>query len=116
MIRIFCYTLFINLFIKIEETMMKKDIIFAPVMLLIGILFGAMFKDAITTGNPFAKMSIFYFMLMLIFIPCNNQLGQRADTLLSFILLIMLWILSHYPLPFMKKLFHRKKSNLHDVK
>lgn len=80
------------------------------VMLLIGILFGAMFKDAITTGNPFAKMSIFYFMLMLIFIPCNNQLGQRADTLLSFILLIMLWILSHYPLPFMKKLFHRKKK------
>lgn len=80
------------------------------VMLLIGILFGAMFKDAITTGNPFAKMSIFYFMLMIIFIPCNNQLGQRADTLFSFILLILLWILSHYPLPFMKKAFCRNKK------
>lgn len=80
------------------------------VMLLIGILFGAMFKDAITSGNPFAKMSIFYFMLMLIFIPCNNQLAQRADTLFSFILLIILWILSHHPLPFMKKLFSRKKK------
>ena len=78
------------------------------VMLLIGIVFGAMFKDAITSGNPFAKMGIFYFMLMLIFIPCNNQLGQRADTLFSFILIILLWILSHYPLPFMKKLCKQK--------
>ena len=73
------------------------------VMLLIGILFGAMFKDAITSHNPFAKMSIFYFILMLIFIPCNNQLAQRADTLFSFLLVILLWILSHHPLPFMKR-------------
>ena len=79
------------------------------VMLLIGMLFGAMFKDAIASGNPFAKMSIFYFMLMLIFIPCNNQLAQRADTLFSFLLLILCWILSHHPLRFMKKLCCKKK-------
>ena len=79
------------------------------VMLLIGVLFGAMFKDAIASGNPFAKMSIFYFMLMLIFIPCNNQLAQRADTLFSFLLLILCWILSHHPLRFMKKLCCKKK-------
>ena len=74
------------------------------VMFLIGLLFAAMFKDAITTNNPFAKASIFYFMLMVLFIPCNNQLGQRAETLLSFLLLILLWFVSKHPPKFVKKL------------
>lgn len=93
-------------------TWLANDVSFYGVviiMLLIGLLFGAMFKDAISSDNPFAKMSIFYFMLMIIFIPCNNQLAQRADTMFSFILLVLCWIFSHHPLPFMKKILRRKK-------
>ncbi len=67
------------------------------VMFLLGVLFAMMFKDAITTKNPFAKASVFYFVLFAIFIPCNNQLAQRADTLFSFVLLVVCWIISRYP-------------------
>ena len=70
------------------------------VMLLIGVIFGAIFKDAISKENPFAKACIFYFILMILFIPCNNQLAQRPDTLFSFVFLIICWILSKYPLFF----------------
>lgn len=89
-------------------TWLANDVSFYGViiaMLLIGILFGAMFKDAITTENPFAKMSVFYFMLMMLFIPCNNQIAQRADTLLSFILIVLGWLVSKYPPKFVKKFF-----------
>lgn len=73
------------------------------VMFLIGVLFAMMFKDAITTKNPFAKASIFYFVLMVFFIPCNNQIGQRSDTLLSFLLLIFCWLMTKHPPKFLKK-------------
>ena len=75
------------------------------VMLLIGILFGAMFKDAIVTENPFAQMSVFYFILMMLFIPCNNQIAQRADTLFSFVLIVCCWLLSKHPPKILKKHF-----------
>lgn len=73
------------------------------VMFLIGVLFAMMFKDAITSKNPFAKASIFFFVLMMFFIPCNNQIGQRSDTLLSFLLLIFCWFLTKYPPKFLKE-------------
>ena len=72
-------------------------------MLLIGFLFGAMFKDAIATQNPFAKLSVFYFMLMMLFIPCNNQIAQRSDTLFSFALIVFCWLVSKYPPKFLKR-------------
>ncbi len=64
-----------------------------PVMFLIGLLFGMMFKDAIVHGNPFAKASIFFFILMMVFIPCNNQVAQSNENLCAFLLLIVLWFL-----------------------
>ncbi len=63
------------------------------VMFVIGLLFGGMFKDAIQNKNPFALASIFFFMLMMIFIPCNNQVGQTNENLCPFILLVLLWLL-----------------------
>ena len=63
------------------------------VMFLIGLLFGMMFKDAIVVKNPFARASVFFFILMMLFIPCNNQVGQTADNLLGFLALIFLWLL-----------------------
>lgn len=89
-------------------TWLANDVSFYGViiaMLLIGILFGAMFKDAITTENPFAKLSVFYFMLMMLFIPCNNQIAQRSDTLFSFVLIVFCWLISKYPPKFVKKFF-----------
>lgn len=63
------------------------------VMLLIGLIFGMMFKDAIVTQNPFARASVFFYILMMLFIPCNNQVGQTADNLLGFLMLILLWLI-----------------------
>ena len=64
------------------------------VMFLIGFLLALIYKDAITTNNCFAKVGIFYFILMLLFIPCNNQLAQNAYTLFSFVFVMFSWILS----------------------
>ena len=64
------------------------------VMFFIGLLFSAMFKDAIINGNFLAKISMFYFILMILFMPCNNQIGQRKDTLFSFVFVIVWWIVS----------------------
>lgn len=62
------------------------------VMFLIGYFFGMMFQDAITTKNPFARASIFFYILLLLFIPCNNQVGQSNENLCAFLLLIGLWL------------------------
>lgn len=90
-------------------TWLANDVSFygvTVVMFLIGVLFGEMFKDAIKGKNPFAKISVFYFMLMLLFIPCNNQIAQRADTLFSFILILLCWFLCKHPPAFLRKIFN----------
>ena len=77
-------------------TWVANDVSFygvVAVMFLIGCLFGMMFRDAITTENPFAKASIFFFILMLLFIPCNNQIAQSNQNLCPFLLLVLLWLL-----------------------
>lgn len=80
------------------------------VMLLIGLLFGAMFRDAITTENPFAKISVFYFILMMLFIPCNNQIAQKADTLFSFVVVVVCWWISNHPPKFISKRLHKQEA------
>lgn len=64
------------------------------VMILLGLLFAAMFRDAVSTKNPFAKVSIFYFVIIMIFIPCNNQVAQTPQTLFSFIFVVICWLIS----------------------
>jgi len=76
-------------------------------MAIIGWMFGSMFKDAITTQNPFASASIFYYMLLVLFMPCNNQIGQRADTLVSFLFLIFCWYISKNPPKFIKAFLNK---------
>lgn len=80
------------------------------VMFVIGLLFGAMFRDAITTANPFAKISVFYFILMMLFIPCNNQIAQKADTLFSFILVVACWLISKYPPKFIRNRLSKQEA------
>lgn len=95
-------------------TWLANDVSFygvVVIMFLIGMLFAAMFKDAITTSNPFAKASIFYFILMMLFIPCNNQLGQRATTLLSFLLLVLCWFITKHAGGWIKKHFVKNEKS-----
>ena len=91
-------------------TWLANDVSFygvVVIMFLIGVLFAMMFKDAITTKNPLAKASIFYFVLLVLFIPCNNQLAQRAETMLSFLLLVWCWLLTKHPPKFVRKIFSK---------
>lgn len=94
-------------------TWLANDVSFLGVpviMLLIGLLFGAMFRDAVTSDNPFAKVSVFYFILMMLFIPCNNQIAQRADTLFSFIWIILCWLLTKYPPKWLRRWLEGAKT------
>ena len=36
---------------------------------------------------------------MMLFIPCNNQVGQTADNLLGFLMLVVLWLICKKPQP-----------------
>ena len=47
---------------------------------------------------------------MLLFIPCNNQLAQRSDMLLSFVFIVIAWLLSKYPPKWLKRLLGKKKG------
>lgn len=78
------------------------------VMFVIGYLTAVLYRDAVTTKNPFAKVSIFYLCLLLIFIPCNNQLGQSIEIMFSWITVLAAWIISKSHLtPFLRRIKHR---------
>ena len=64
------------------------------VMFGIACFFSMAYRDSIVTNNPFAKILLFYFALMIIFIPCNNQLFQGYPTMFSFIVALILWLYS----------------------
>ncbi|MGI6665304.1 MAG: hypothetical protein ACOX3W_07845 [Christensenellaceae bacterium] len=63
------------------------------VMFALGIVFAMMFRDAIKEKDPFAQASIFFFIILIIFIPCNNQIAQSNETLCAFLTLIFLWFI-----------------------
>ncbi len=64
------------------------------VMFLVGYLLALVFRDSLTTDNPFAKILMVYLALMCIFIPCNNQVLQSTYTLFSFITALAAWIVT----------------------
>lgn len=64
----------------------------AIVVLILGILFGASYKDAIRTNNPFAYVMVYFFTLAIFFAPCNNQLFQSTYVLFSFITALICWL------------------------
>jgi len=64
------------------------------VMFVIGFVFALVYKDSITTRNPFARVLVFYFALMFVFIPCNNQIIQTTYTLFPLITIFACWIAS----------------------
>lgn len=64
------------------------------VMFLIGFLFAKIYRDSIECENPFAKVLIGQFVLLIMFLPCNNQLGQSFQYIFSFWLMLIAWGIS----------------------
>ncbi len=64
------------------------------VMLLFGFIFHKAYNDSLKLNNPFAKAMLYYFFLMAIFLPCNNQIGQTTYMLFSFFYVFIKWQLS----------------------
>lgn len=79
------------------------------IMFIIGYLLGAMYKDAIITKNPFAKCGLFFFCLLTIFIPCNNQLAQGIGTMFSFVTILVCWVFSKHQYKWIKTVTDRMK-------
>ena len=63
-----------------------------PIMFFIGMLYAMAYKDAVVTNNPYAKVVTYYFTLLSIFIPCNNQLFQSTYTYFAFVFALILWL------------------------
>lgn len=63
-----------------------------PIMFFIGMLYAMAYKDAVITNNPYAKVVTYYFTLLSIFIPCNNQLFQSTYTYFAFVSALILWL------------------------
>ena len=63
-------------------------------MFLIGYVFALVYRDSVTTKNPFAKLLVVYFALMCIFMPGNNQVFQIVDTHFAFITAFIAWLVT----------------------
>jgi len=63
-----------------------------PIMFFIGMLYAMAYKDAVITNNPYAKVVTYYFTLLSIFIPCNNQLFQSTYTYFAFVSALIFWL------------------------
>ena len=64
------------------------------VMLLFGFFFQKAIHDAVELDNPYAKVMVYLFFLMAIFVPCNNQIAQQFAVLFGFIYSFIHWQLS----------------------
>lgn len=64
------------------------------VMLLFGFFFQKAVRDAVELDNPYAKVMVYLFFLMAVFVPCNNQLAQQLPVLMAFIYSFIHWQLS----------------------
>lgn len=64
------------------------------VMFIIGFVFCKAYYDVLTYNNPYAKLVTYYFVLMCVFIPCNNQVFQSSYILFAFIGAMIVWIFS----------------------
>lgn len=64
------------------------------IMAVFGFLFALAYKDTIYKGNPFASIIFVFLMIEIFFIPANNQISVSVECELSFIFMIILWLLS----------------------
>lgn len=64
------------------------------VLFFIGYIFCKAYTDSLVYNNPFAKVVVYYFVLLCVFIPCNNQLFQSTYILFGFLGSIFLWFIT----------------------
>lgn len=55
-----------------------------PLMFLYGRLFSKSYYDSIYKRNPYSCLMLYYMFLIGVFLPCNNQVFQTLDIMLSF--------------------------------
>lgn len=88
-------------------TWFANDFTFYGVILIvffIGFVFCNAYTDSLVFNNPFAKAVVYYFVLMCIFIPCNNQVFQSTYMLFGFVGSLVFWIASKKGV---RLIFHR---------
>lgn len=64
------------------------------IFFIFGFLISRVYRSAIIEGNVFAKILFSFFMIECFFIPANDQLFVRLDTILSLITVFLLWRIS----------------------
>jgi hypothetical protein len=72
-----------------------NDISFAMVpvlMVLIGWMFGAAWKDSVLAQNDRAAVIFTFLMIMMAYIPANSQLTLVADNYFAFVIWIVWWL------------------------
>jgi hypothetical protein len=60
-------------------------------MLLIGLIFGAAWRDAVFARNPCAVVVFALLMLMMVYLPANSQVTLVPDHLFALIVWICIW-------------------------
>ena len=64
------------------------------IMFILGYFMALAYRDSLTTNNPFARIMVYYFAIIFLFLPCNNQIFQSIYTLCSFFTAFLCWMCS----------------------
>lgn len=70
------------------------------VMYIIGMIMAMSFSDSINNRNPLANIVFYYMVIICLFLPGNNQIGQGFSTLFSMILALIWWSRSRIGKPY----------------
>lgn len=74
---------------------LASDVSFPGVILvvfIIGRLFAMSWLDTLKGKNPFAIAAFAQLLIMIFYFPANNQCLQSGESLISFLVIIMLWL------------------------
>lgn len=61
------------------------------IMFIIGWIFAATYKETVIYESTISKLLLGYIMIMIIYIPANNQIFQMMESQASFILVLLVW-------------------------
>ncbi len=64
------------------------------IMFILGYFLALAYRDSLTTDNPFARIMVYYFAIIFLFLPCNNQIFQSIYTFSGFITAFLCWMFS----------------------
>lgn len=65
------------------------------IMLIIGMVLAQTWKDAYTDNNIVAKCLLMLFVIMFLYMPANNQVGNSYGTFFAFWELMVIWTVLH---------------------